>query len=184
MSGELIPPYATRAGDGGAWCRRCATWAEDIDTIRDHYIAEHLADAISAADRLVQTQQALAASQADLTAADARIAELTVARDWEREVVGMLRRNEHIRAQVIRDRNAERDRLKAQLARVERERDGVREALARMAAELDDVRHDLAHKNFEIAKLRTQLDHARAELVSARQELALRRQATDERSTT
>lgn len=72
---------------------------------------------------LAMRTRALAASQQDLTRMEAafRLAEemrqKTVAeRDWARQVVDMLRKNEEVRAQVIRERNAERDSLKAEAA--------------------------------------------------------------------
>lgn len=109
------------------------------------------------AGQLRQVQQDLAASQADLT-------KVLAERDWEREVVGMLRRNEEIRAQVIRERNAERDRLREDLAAAQ---------TARLATERErnEARHDLAHAAFEIGKVKTQRDLARAGLASALVEL-------------
>lgn len=96
-------------------------------------------------------------------------------RDWAREVVGMLRRNEEIRAEVIRERNAERAQLRedlaaAQTARLatERERDGVREELARMAAENEDLRATLAMRTGQLLSARTEIDHLRAEIREAR----------------
>ncbi len=60
-----------------------------------------------------QTKKTLAASQQDLTRVEGE-------RDWALEVVEMLRKNEIIRAQVIRERNAERDRLHAELAEAQK----------------------------------------------------------------
>jgi len=72
----------------------------------------------STSARLAQTQRDLAASQADLTRALQDRAEAIEERDWAREVVGMLRKNEEIRAQVIRERNAERLQLRDEIARL------------------------------------------------------------------
>lgn len=92
-------------------------------------------------EQLRETQQALAASQADLTRVEAE-------RDWERQAVAMLRKNEEIRARVIRERNAERERLRADLA-------DARNAVAAYARV-----GDLALA--ELATARTELDLLRA----------------------
>lgn len=113
---------------------------------------------------LQRTQAALAASQADLTRVEAAFAlaeemrQKTVAeRDWARQVVDMLRKNEEIRAQVIRDRNAERDGLKAEAAH-------WRATADRYLTHLGEVGKDLATARYQNQLLS-------AELASARQEL-------------
>lgn len=73
---DVLPPYATRAGDGGVWCKRCPTWSEDVDTIGEHFLAEHLAAVLASAELAQQTQQALAASQQDLTTTRGAVVDL------------------------------------------------------------------------------------------------------------
>lgn len=89
---------------------------------------------------LGQVQRALAASQADLTAAKEQIKTLTEELAWQREVVGMLRKNEEIRARVIRERNAERTQLEQDLAEMREQRDAARAQLGFIVAR-DGGRH-------------------------------------------
>jgi hypothetical protein len=80
------------------------------------------------AAQLQQTQADLYASQADLTRVErerdeaaALNRQLAEQLDWQREVVAMLRKNEEVRAQVIRERNRERDLARAELASARQE---------------------------------------------------------------
>lgn len=77
------------------------------------YLAKALDEAEHLRGELADARRSLAASQADLTRVEGELA-------WEREVVAMLRRNEEIRAQVIRERNAERDRLREELTEAQK----------------------------------------------------------------
>jgi chromosome segregation ATPase len=85
---------------------------------------------------LTQTQQDLAASQADLTRVEQE-------RDWERQVVAMLRKNGVTSARVIRERNAERNLLRAELASARAELDLLRPRLDVAELELHKARMTL-----------------------------------------
>jgi hypothetical protein len=87
-------------------------------------------------EQLRETQQDLAASQADLTRVEQE-------RDWERQVVAMLRKNGVTSARVIRERNAERNLLRAELASARAELDLLRPRLDVAELELHKARMTL-----------------------------------------
>lgn len=112
-----------------------------------------MTDELPTSALLRQTQASLAASQADLTRVETERdealeaarslvgtelslrAELAKAREElerERQVVGMLRKNDEIRAQVIRERNTERNLNRAELA-------SARQELALLRARFGDL---------------------------------------------
>jgi hypothetical protein len=101
------------------------------------------------AQKLRQTQADLAASQADLTSVErerdeaaALNRQLAEQLDWQREVVAMLRKNEEVRAQVIRKRNRERDLLRAELASARQELERHRRVPITAWAVADRYTHD------------------------------------------
>jgi uncharacterized protein (DUF3084 family) len=109
-----------------------------------------------------ELQQALAASQQDLTRALAQRDEFVKAAD---ELHGSWL---DLKAEIARLRDGLAAAQTARLA-TERERDTLRLAVAiagtaRRDVERDrnEARHDLAHAEFEIGKLRAQLDHLRS----------------------
>jgi chromosome segregation ATPase len=75
------------------------------------------------------------AANLTLISVRAKLAEVTEERDWERQVVAMLRKNEEIRARVICERNAELEQLRKRLDIAELELHKARMTLRAVAAE-------------------------------------------------
>jgi mannose/cellobiose epimerase-like protein (N-acyl-D-glucosamine 2-epimerase family) len=124
--------------------------------------------AVAASTQLRETQaayqhaqQALAASQAALTAMRAerdealgRVTDLLEDVAWQKQVIGMLRENEETRAQVIRERNCERDLLRAELASARTELEQLRDEAAVTEARRAELQAIAERQLTEIKQLR------------------------------
>jgi chromosome segregation ATPase len=104
---------------------------------------------MSASAHLRQTQQGLAASQADLSRVER---DLSITRDALGEYAALY------------------ESATSETARVERERDGVRAELARQAAENEDLAATLAMRTAQLGGSRAEREELRERLVSARAE--------------